>query len=448
MSFLSKKLFGGDSRSSLVKKNIAGSFLIKGWSGLVQLLIVPISLDCLTPYEYGLWLTINSFLIALSYMDIGLGNGLRNKLAEAMAQGDRQKARALVSTTFLMLFLIVVPIVLLGAGLIYRADVYGLMNVSATLIPNLPDILFLSFAMTGATFIFKFIGNVYLGMQLPAVNNLINVAGLTVAMLALLVLSWFGRSSLLVVAAIYTASPLLVYLLAYPVTFGWKYPFLAPRLRLFSKAYLGDLFSLGILFFVVQIAGIVLFQSSNIIISKMFSPEEVTPYQVSYRYYTILSMITAVISSPLWAATTDAYTKADFAWMRRTERKLRKVLLACLALLVAMTLFAPVFYRLWVGDKVAVPSALNMMMALYTFILACSSCYSNLIFGTGKIRLIVILTVLEAVLYIPLAVFLGGKMGVYGVLFALILVTPICAVANFIQFQKIAGQRAHGIWGK
>ena len=107
-----KRIFGGDRRTALVKKNIAGSLLVKGWSCIVQFLIVPLSLQCLTKYEYGIWLTINSILMGIDAIDVGLGNGLRNRLAEAMALDNRDMARRQVSTTFFMLVMIIVPLIL------------------------------------------------------------------------------------------------------------------------------------------------------------------------------------------------------------------------------------------------------------------------------------------------------------------------------------------------
>lgn len=89
----SKKIFNGNERTVLIKKNIAGSILIKGWNCIVQLLLVPITLNCLNQYEYGIWLTINSILLWIDQFDIGLGNGLRNKLAEALAKGDKGKSQ-------------------------------------------------------------------------------------------------------------------------------------------------------------------------------------------------------------------------------------------------------------------------------------------------------------------------------------------------------------------
>ena len=56
-------IFDGNKRTALIRKNILASFLIKGWTGLVYLLIVPVTLKCLGEYENGIWLTISAMLI-------------------------------------------------------------------------------------------------------------------------------------------------------------------------------------------------------------------------------------------------------------------------------------------------------------------------------------------------------------------------------------------------
>lgn len=229
-----KRIFGGDRRTALIKKNIVGSLLIKGWSCIVQFLIVPLSLQCLTKYEYGIWLTINSILMGIDAIDVGLGNGLRNRLAEAMALDNHEMARRQVSTTFFMLVMIMLPLIVLFAVSMQFVDCNALMNVSPELVPDMRGILVASVAIMGSTFIFKFIGNMYMGLQLPAINNLLVVLGQTVSLGVLFVLSLLGHSSLMTVAVAFTASPLLVYLIAYPVSFCGKYSFLAPSLRFFD----------------------------------------------------------------------------------------------------------------------------------------------------------------------------------------------------------------------
>ncbi|MBR1400322.1 MAG: MATE family efflux transporter [Prevotella sp.] len=437
-----------DRRSSLVKKNIAFSFLIKGWSGVVQLLIVPLSLQCLSNYEYGIWLTINSLLVGLSYMDIGLGNGLRNKLAEAMAINDKDHARVLVSTTFVLQFVIAAIIISLALCAIMNSDLYGIMNVSPDRVPNLKMIVTLSVVITIMTFVFKFVENVYFGLQLSSIAHLLTVLGQTFSLIGIFLLSRRGGASLLSVVIIYTLCPLIVYILAYPFTFLIKYRFLTPSPRQFSNSEVPSLFSLGISFFFLQMASLVLFFSSNIIISRLLSPEAVTPYQVSYRYFSIFSMVFAVISTPLWAAVADAYAKNDMSWIRNAGKRIMQVLGVGILILIAMLLFSPVFYKIWVGDSVLIDHVLSALMAIYTFVISFSSCFSNMIYGTGKIRLIVYLTILEAIIFIPAAIWLGKAMGLYGILLALIGSTLICAIGNFIQFNKIVSGTARNIWNK
>jgi len=441
-------VFTGDKRSVLVKKNIVGSLVIKGWSCIIQFLIVPLSLSCLTQYEYGLWLTINALFVGIDSIDVGLGNGLRNKLAEAMARNDREAARRQVSTTFGMLIIIIIPVVVLISALILIIDCYKLMNVNPALVPNLNAILIASLAIMGGNFIFKFIGNMYLGLQLPAINNLLVVLGQTVSLIALFIISLFGKSNLMTVAVIFTLSPLFVYLISYPITFCKKYKFLSPSYRYFSRSAFKELLALGLSFFFIQITGLLLFMMSNVIISNVLSPEDVTPYQVAYRYFSILYMLFAIIATPLWSATTDAYTNGDWVWINRVMGKMNALLLVCAAIVLVMILFSSTFYYIWVGDKVYVNTGLSVLMGVYCYLLVISNSYSYILFGIGKIRVIMIITFLNVVLFVPLEYVLCRCYGTIGIVFVLIIATLISAVINYIQFKLLSSGKAKGIWNK
>ena len=105
------------------------------------------------------------------------------------------------------------------------------MNVDPSLVHDMRGILIASIAIMGSTFIFKFIGNMYMGLQLPAVNNMLVVLGQTVSLAILYVISLFGKSDLMMVAVAFTAAPLCVYIFAYPISFCGMYKLLAPSLK-------------------------------------------------------------------------------------------------------------------------------------------------------------------------------------------------------------------------
>lgn len=433
---------------ALVKKNIAGSLLVKGWSCVVQFLIVPLSLNCLSNYEYGLWLVINSILIGIDSIDVGLGNGLRNKLAEAMALGNRDLARKQVSTTFFMLILLIVPLVLVLLVVLSQMDVYGVLNVNPRMVPHLTGILMASVGIMGSTLIFKFVGNMYMGLQLPAVNNLLVVSGQTVALGILFIVSLFGKSDLMTVALIFTLSPLAVYLLAWPISFCGRYKFLAPSLHCFDKASLRPLLSLGLVFFIIQISGLMLFMSSNIIISNVMNPAEVTPYQIAYRYFSIFFMLFTIVATPLWSATTDAYTRGDREWISGVIRKMNRLLVKSIAVLLLMIGFSSMFYALWVGGKVHVDLSLSCTMAVYIYLLVVSNSYSYVLMGIGKIRLSMMLTILSVLVFVPIEYYMCKHFGQMGLLAALIVVTALLARINCVQLNKLLKGKATGIWNK
>lgn len=438
-----------DSRSRLMARNIAWSVLVKGWASLVVFLLVPLTLRCLGTYINGLWLTISAVLVWFDQMDIGLGNGLRNQLAEHLARGDVRRAREAVSTVFAMMIAIVVPIAGLMVGLVAWADVHVLFHADPALVPELREVLSAVIVLFCSTFVLRFIGNVYMALQLPAVNNLIVAAGQTLTLLGTAALWWGGAASLMNVALVATASPLIVHLVAYPVTFCWRYPELRPRWKAVRLSAAGRLIGTGIQFFLLQVSGIILFTSSNFLIAQCFTPAMVTPYQIAYRYMTLTLMAFGIVSTPFWSATTDAYTRGDMAWIVRSGRRLGRVVLAFYGLIALMVILSPWFYQVWIGREVEVPMVMTSLLGLYTAVFISSTRYSCFLNGCGKLRLQLIMTLFAAAVFIPVAL---AAHHFHPVVATLIIVMTCVNVpgliVNRIQYHRIINCTATGLWNR
>src|SRR6187431_1993179 len=93
----------GSERGIVLKKNIIGTFLVKSMSIITSLLFLRYSLDFLGKEVYGVWLTMSAFVTWFTFFELGLGNGLRNKLAESIVIGDVELSRSYVSTTYFLL---------------------------------------------------------------------------------------------------------------------------------------------------------------------------------------------------------------------------------------------------------------------------------------------------------------------------------------------------------
>ena len=437
------------SRSSLLQKNIFASFVIKGWSALIVLLLVPATLHCLGEYKNGIWLTISSLLLWIDNMDIGLGNGLRNKIAEYMAHDEFERTRSLISSTFAMLTCIIIPVLLILLLFIALTDPYWIFNASPSKVDHLDQVLMATVTLVCTSFIFKLIGNFYMGMQLPAVSNLLIALGQTLALIGTYIVLWSGSHSLMLIALVNTVSPLIIYLLAFPYTFLYKYPHLCPSLKLIKLKEAKAVIHMGVQFFIMQISSVVLFMTSNILISNLFSPTMVTPYQITYRYFSILLVIFTVICMPFWNATTDAYQKNDIAWIRNATKKLRLMTVGILICLIVMIALSDIVYAIWIDQQTVIDLKMSIMMAAYIFILIYSMRYSYFINGIGKLRLQLIFTTAAAVLFIPLA-YLTTQWthSIIWFMIVMCLVNIPGLIVNRIQFYKLINGKANGIWMK
>ena len=432
-----KIIFDDNSRSGRIKKNVTASFVIKGWAGVVQLLLVPITLICLGAYNNGLWMIVVSLLLWIDNMDLGMGNGLRNKVAEYMARNDIEKTRCCISTAFYSILVLMLAIALITSVIICFVDINTLLNIDTNHCLEFKDILNLSLFVTCISFVFKLSGNVYLALQMPAVNNAIVVIGQSAVLFGMYILYFLGISSLWIVAIVYTVVPLLVNIVAFYLTFWFKFPHLQPSLQNFRRQEVFGILTLGSKFFLLQISSIVIFMSTNLIISSLYTPEYVTPYQVAYRLFTFLLSLFMIVLTPFWSSTTEAYNRHDYDWIIQSQKRLLKLLYLVAICLVVVVLLSDFIYSGWVGNRVKVPMSLSVCMAIYTFELIFSQIYSYFLNGIGALKIQLWFTILAAILVVPLSIFLGRELGLEGICIALITVNLPGAIANKYKFDKV-----------
>ena len=201
-------------------------------------------------------------------------------------------------------------------------------------------------------------------------------------------------------------------------------------------------------FFILQVAGLVLFSTTNLIISNKFGPDKVTNYNIAYRYFSIIPMLFSIVLTPLWSATTEAYYKKDYVWIKNSVKKVNALLILTALVLVLMVLLANYIYKIWIGRTIEISQIMNIAMAIYIYIIVVSMSYSSFINGIGKLRLQVVNTLTVALIFLPLTFFLTDLFSIIGIILALIIVNSSGLIFNIIQFYKIINNKAQGIWNK
>ena len=431
---------------SNLRRNILGTFLIKGVSIVVQLLLVPLTLGYLSEQLYGIWLTISSLVLSLSFFDIGFSLGLKNRLTEAIAHKDYEKGKRLVSTTYGVLILIFVPIGLLLEALLPLVNWSSLLNVDGslnTVLSRIIRVLLISFVLQ---MIFNTIATILSAFQKVAFANSLTVIGNIISLGVIWLLTQFTEPSLMNMALTVAFIPVIVYGVSSLFLFRGKLKSISPSIKYFSSNLIKDLFSLGIKFFIIQLQIVIMQQATNLLISHVSNPDYVTFFNIAYRYIGISTMIMGLIVGPIWPAFTEAYTKGNLKWMRQVYWKLYKVYFIFLGLTWIMCLIAPFVYRIWLGKDVQIPATMTILISCYVSQTLWNCIHANLINGVGAIKLQSNLVLLGIFLQIPLSLLLGHFIGAYGVIVSMISITLVYCIVFTIQIRKIINNQASGIW--
>lgn len=448
LEFIKKYINSGSTRSQLAKKNIIASFLNKGVAIIISLLLVPVTIDYLNAEQYGIWLTLSSIVAWISYFDVGLGHGFRNRFAESKAIGDDVLARKYVSTTYISLFIIFGVILVVAEIANPFIDWAAFLKVDPAIKLMLQSVV--AFLLVGVCF--NFVLNVcpilLSADQRPAYSAMITTVSQGISLAVIYLLTKTTEGNMVYIAIALSWLPCLVILLVSCYLFKGKYHAYSPSLKYVDFGLFRNIIGLGGKFFVIQISMLLIFQVTNIILSRVLGPESVTEFNIAYKYFSITQMVFTIILTPFWSAYTEAYAKQDFDWMNRILQKLRKTWILLFGVNFLLLILSPFCYKIWLHGSVEIATSVSVGMMVYMSVLSYSNMYMILLNGIGKVFLQMIVYIVCAVFAIPVCYVLCGEYGICGILVVLSSVYALQAVVARVQLSKILTNTSIGVWNR
>ena len=433
------------SRGGRIAAAVSSGAAARVLSALATLLALPLALRYLGAERFGVWATITSTVVFLNLLDLGVASTLTNHIAHSYALRDRQYA-ARYTTNALILSVAVAS----GAGatlaLAWRHISWiALLNVTpmvprtevtATVAVAIALVL-LGIPASLCPRILAGYQEVYFGNVLVAVGTLANLVGMITG-IALQV-----SMPLLFVWA--TAWPTLCNFAGLVGVVLWRKPWLRPRWSFVRWADARELLNSGSGFFLLQIAGAVVFSSDNVIVSHFLGASQVTPYSVTWRLVGITAVMQGLVFTALWPAYAEAYAKGDHKWMRNTFRiTLRATIALNLGFAALLIAFGKPLIRWWAGEA-AVPSiALLSAMALWAVISGCMTVESCLLAAVNRTRAQGALSIVAAAVNLGLSIVLVQRIGAVGVIsgtilsYLIVLVVPQSLLVRSVLKSKFS----------
>lgn len=438
-----------DERSKLAYKNIIITTCVRIANIICSLLLIPLTINYINPTQYGIWLTLATIIGWVHFFDLGLGNGFRNKFAEAKALGNDELALEYVSTTYFVIGTIM--LVVYSALLIANAfvDWAVVLKVDESYRIDLQYVFAIVCGFTCLNMVVNIFGTLLTADQKPACASIIQGVGQYLSLFAIYILTKTTSGSLMNLALYYSGVPCIVMLLASLILFNrGEYKKYKPNLANIRFSLLRNIIGLGIQFFVIYLCMIVIFQLVNIVLSREAGPLSVTEYNVANRYFNIIYMAATIVVTPFWSAFTDAFTKRDYVWMKNITKKIEVMWVLSCGFGVVMLIASSFAYRVWIGDSVHVSYRMSASMLFFILAMTIGSIYMNLLNGIGAIRLQLITYVVISLVAWPVLVYSCRIFGAEGIVILPTVAYGVQAVICRIQLKMILNDNAKGIWVK
>lgn len=372
-------------------EQLSGSVIVRIIGIAITLLYIPLLLDFLNEEKYGIWVTLTTIINWIRIFDVGLSNGLRNKLAESIALDKKAEAKKFVSTSYAILGMIFLSILLVLLPLNSLLDWNGILkayNIPASELLTLTSIsisfILIGFVLQTVVVIYAADGNSVMG---AAIQLIINVICLGLLLLAKV---FAAKGDLILLATIITGVPILIYLIFSIYVFNGKYKYMRPSYRSVDFRNSGDLFRLSWQFFIIQITATIVYASIPFVITRFYGPREVTQFNIASTIFNLPMTVIALITAPIGPLVTQAFARNDKAWIRNMFNKMHKVSLLISAGVIAMVFVSGFIYKIWIGNRIEIPFSLSAAVGMYAITNIFANPYSVFLNSTGNIRILVI----------------------------------------------------------
>jgi O-antigen/teichoic acid export membrane protein len=383
-------------------------------SAATALVIVPVVLNHLGHERYGVFATITAIAGLVGWADFGLGNGLISEVAAAQGREDSRSTARAVSTAFFALLGLAIVLGALFAAVYPFVPWDSIFNVSGEAASGV--------GAAAAAFAL----GILLALPLGVVQRAeIGMQEMFVASAWQAMGSLLGLAGVILAVALNASLPYIVLAVAVAPAlalagnggelFFRRRPWLRPSLKRVDRDVAGALLRIGSLFFVLQIAVAVAYESDALVLTQILGPSAVTTYSVTMRVFLVVPALAGFVLAPLWPAYGEAISRGDTPWVRKTLRRAVKGgLVLSISGASLLALIARPFISVWAGFRP--PYLLVVAAAIWVVCMTLGAVLAAFLNGARVIRAQIVLALGLMVTNLGLSIVFTRWIGVSGVI--------------------------------
>ena len=407
------------------------------------MILYPITFLATTPFfiahfgeqVFGLWMLLNSLLIAFQVFNFGLSTSTVRYVAQFRHLNQEQRLKIVINTNLSVSVLLFILSILLGFIISWNVKTNNLFDLPVQLRPTASIAIEITCAIIGLKFIEQIFLNAFKGLNrfdtYALVNGIIRFGTLGVNILQL----FFHQSlvTMLVTNLLITVVMLLVqfFLLKKSVK-GYAMRFF------FRKRFLKETGQFGLLTWLQSVAVIIVFQLDKYLVITHYGPEELGRYAITATIFVnIHTVLTACVT---WLIPKLIKYKNSINESRQLYMTMRAfiTILGIIALSVFYIVHEP-FFNLWIGaerfGKIKEYVKLFTVFEFFYLLIIAPPLYLNYSDHLRSGTLVIFLTSIFNITGILVGYFLYNS--IPGILYGLIISTMAAAILVYGLMYKI-----------
>lgn len=427
-----------------VIKNITGAFFVKGGSLAISVLLLPAYIDFFdNQVILGVWYTMLSILNWINLFDLGLGNGLRNRLPGFIENKEYSLARQYVSTTYIVMALLSIGICFTGLVVIPLLNWNTILNVSTDVITEgqLVSCVIIVFLGIVLHLAIKIVTSILYAIQKSAVVNLLSLlSNATVLLLVLTIPSLDLVNNLRNMAIINAVALNIPYIICTICLFSKPLKELIPSARFFNRKLIRDILNVGLTLLWLTLVFMVISSTNELLVTYLTSPDNVVEYQAYSKIFHTGAMLLTLALTPIWSAVTKAQAKGDYCWIRKIYKIFLLASGACFFVELCVIPLLQWLFDVWLGKGLIVAnSGYALSFAILGTVMILHNVNTSIGNGMSYFRVQIIWMTVAAILFIPMSFMLVNVVGSWiGVVWsAVICLIPYEIIAPYYTFREI-----------
>ncbi len=437
------KSLSGNNRTIAI--NVAGAFIVRGAALVVSLFTMPAYLRFFdNNATLGIWYTILSVLNWVLMFDLGLGNGLRNKLPGCMIEGNKEKAKEYIASTYAGTGIVVIAWAIIGIFAIQLVNWNVFLNISTGDVGAyaLRTSIAITFCSVMVQFVLKTITSILYAIQKSAVVNFLSLITsiLTLTMVSIIP-SASTEENLIHMAMVNALAANIPLLIATIIVFRTELKEYQPGARHVSKERMKEVLNIGITLLWLTLVMMVISSTNELLITKLTNSANVVDFQVYYKIFNTISSIFALALAPIWSAVTKAYAEKEYKWINKLYYRLLFMALGVFACELIVVPFMQFLVNIWLGKGyITVNHGIAIIFVFSSSIFFLHNVNTSVANGMSFFKVQKVWMTFAAIIDIPLAWLLVRITGSWvGIIIANILALLPFEIIEIFAFNKMIG---------